>query len=61
MDWIGLLCSLIALIAGLVFYILLTGSKWGKEHEQYQYAIMLVCVIAACAIGGVLKKIGHMI
>ena len=55
MDWIGLICNLVALVAGLFLYIGITNSKFGKKYENLQYGIMLVCVIAACVIGGVLK------
>ena len=55
MDWQGLIVNLVALFAGLFLYIAVTGSKWGQEHEEYQYAIMLASVILACLVGGILR------
>ena len=55
MDWKGLIGNFIAIFFGLFLYILITNSKWGKSHEKYQYAIMLVCVLLACLFGFGLK------
>ena len=55
MDWSGLICNLIAIFAGLFIYIGILHTKWGKTHEDYQYAIMLAAVIGACLIGGLLR------
>lgn len=55
MDWTGLLINLFAIFAGLAIYIGVGNTKWGKEHSQYQYAIMLVAILAACLIGGALR------
>ncbi len=57
MNWSGLIINLVAIFAGLAIYILIMNSKWGKEHEEIQYAIMLVAVLAACLIGGLLRFI----
>lgn len=40
---------------GLLVYILIAKSKWGKAHEGYQYAIMLVSLLVAVAIGGAVQ------
>ena len=55
MDWRGLFINLIAIFAGLFVYITISNTKWGKEHEDFQYAIMLFSVLGACLIGGVLR------
>lgn len=57
MDWKGLICSFVALMVGLFSYIGITNTNWGKKYSDYQYAIMLACVIIACIVGGVLKAI----
>lgn len=55
MDWQGLIINLIAIFAGLFIYIGISNTKWGRNHEEYQYAIMLAAVIGACLIGGLLR------
>lgn len=55
MDWIGLISNFIAIVFGLVIYIVITNSKWGKSHDKYQYAVMLLCVMLACLFGWGLK------
>ena len=55
MDWMGLIINLIALFAGLFAYIGITKTPWGKAHEDMQYFMMLLAVIAAVLIGGALR------
>lgn len=55
MDYIKLIINVVAILAGLGVYIGVTNSKWGKEHEQYQYAIMLGSIMFVVLVGGVLK------
>lgn len=57
MDWLGLTINLIAIFAGLGLYIWIGHTKWGKEHQEYQYAIMLAAILAACLVGGVLRVV----
>ncbi len=57
MDWTGLIINLIAIFAGLFIYIGISNTQWGRDHEEYQYAIMLAAVLAACLIGGVLRMV----
>lgn len=57
MDWIGLTVNIIAIFCGLSLYIAITKSKWGREHAQYQYAIMLVTLLLSCLFCGVLRAI----
>ena len=51
----GLIINLIALFAGLFAYIGITKTPWGKAHEDMQYFMMLLAVIAAVLIGGALR------
>ena len=57
MDYSGLFINLAAIFAGLFVYIGILRTKWGQEHEEQQYAIMLVSVLGACIIGGGLRLI----
>ena len=57
MDWLGLVINLVAIASGLAIYIVISRSKWGREHEEYQYAIMLFSVLGACVAGGLLRLI----
>ena len=61
LDWIGLIGNFIAILFGLLVYILITNSKWGKAHEKYQYGIMLACVLIACLFGFGLKYVINLI
>ncbi len=55
MDWIGLIGNVIAIFVGLIIYIIIANTKWGKAHSKAQYAIMLVCIILAVLIGWGIK------
>ena len=57
MDWQGLVINIIAIFAGLFLYIAVARSKWGREHEEYQYALMLAAILGACVVGGVLRYV----
>ena len=57
MDWLGLTINLVAIFVGLAIYIGIGHTKWGKEHTEYQYAIMLAAILAACVVGGVLRAV----
>ena len=46
---------MIAIFIGLGVYLIIMHTKWGREHEQYQFAIMLAAVLAACLVGGILR------
>ncbi|MCR4610553.1 MAG: hypothetical protein K5644_01515 [Lachnospiraceae bacterium] len=60
LNWTGLITNFVAILFGLLIYILITNSKWGKKHEKFQYGIMLVCVLAACLFGFGLKYVVNM-
>lgn len=55
MDWQNLIINIIGIFAGLAIYIIVMNTKWGEEHADFQYAIMLVSILAACIVGGVLR------
>ncbi|MCR4998316.1 MAG: hypothetical protein K6A05_00585 [Lachnospiraceae bacterium] len=61
MDWAGMIINLVAIALGLGVYIGIMNSKFGKEHVEYQYAIMLGTIILACLFGGLLRVLGGMI
>lgn len=50
-----MLINVVAILSGLAIYILVCRTKWGKEHDEYQYAIMLGSIMAAVLIGGLLR------
>ena len=55
MDTANMLVNVVAIIAGLVLYIFITNTKWGKKHEDIQYAIMLGTILFAVIVGGLIK------
>ena len=57
MNWMGMLINLFAIICGLAAYIGIMNSKFGKEHANLQYAIMLLTIILACLVGGLLRVV----
>lgn len=58
MDWLNMIINVIAIFAGAWDLSGLSmHTKWGREHEGYQYAIMLAAILAACLVGGLLRFI----
>lgn len=55
MDTANMLINVAAILGGLVIYIFISNTKWGKSHEQYQYAIMLIAIMAAVLLGGLAR------
>ncbi|SDB21756.1 hypothetical protein SAMN02910298_01043 [Pseudobutyrivibrio sp. YE44] len=55
MNTANMLINVAAILAGLVIYILISNTKWGKAHQDYQYAIMLMAMMAAVLIGGLVR------
>ena len=55
MNVVEFIVNVTAIFTGLFIYIGAIRSKWGKEHEQHQYAIMLGAVLLAALIGGFLR------
>lgn len=57
MDWAGLIVNVAAIFIGLAFYLWISHTKWGREHREYQYAIMLGAILAACIVAGGLRAL----
>ena len=55
MDTANMLINVVAILAGLGFYILITNTRWGKAHEDFQYGIMLMAIMAAVLLGGLVR------
>ena len=55
MEYSSLVINVIAIVFGLCIYIGIVNSKWGKEHAEYQYGIMLAAIMAAVLIGGLIR------
>ena len=45
-DWRVILANVVAIAIGLGLFLLITRSKWGKEHREFYYLIMLLALIA---------------
>ena len=50
-----MLINVAAILAGLVIYIFISNTKWGQTHQQFQYAIMLMAIMAAVLLGGLAR------
>ena len=55
MDYANLIVNFAAILAGLFIYLFIVNSKWGKKHEDIQYAIMLFCLLFAVLVGGLIR------
>ena len=55
MNTANMLINVGAIVEGLGLYIFITNTRWGKAHEQFQYAIMLGTIMVAVVIGGMLR------
>ena len=55
MNYVSLIINVAAIMAGLALYIVLVNSKWGKSHENFQYAIMLAAIMFAVLVGGFVR------
>ncbi|SFI12913.1 hypothetical protein SAMN04487830_12417 [Pseudobutyrivibrio sp. OR37] len=55
MDTVNMIINVIAIMAGLTIYIAISNTKWGKAHQQFQYAIMLGAILLAVFIGGFIR------
>ena len=50
-----MLINVAAIVSGLFIYIGITNTKWGKEHTDIQYFIMLVSILCAVLVGGLIR------
>lgn len=55
MDWIGVITSFICLIGGVLIYLGIMHTKWGKSKVKYQTFIMIISIVAACVVGGIIR------
>lgn len=55
MDYANLIVNFAAILTGLFMYLFIVNSKWGKAHEDIQYAIMLFCLLFAVLVGGLIR------
>ena len=55
MDTVNMIINVIAILAGLTIYIGISNTKWGKAHQEYQYATMLGAILLAVLIGGLIR------
>lgn len=61
MDWTGLFVNVAAIFIGLAFYLGISHTKWGEKHREYQYAVMLGAILAACVVAGMLRVLVGML
>ena len=55
MDTLNMIINVIAILSGLAIYIGISNTKWGKAHQQYQYAIMLGAILLAVLLGRIIR------
>ncbi len=55
MSTSNMIINVIAILSGLMLYMAIVNSKWGKAHEQFQYAIMLGTILFAVLVGGIIR------
>ena len=56
-DWRVILANVVAIVIGLGLFLLITRSKWGKEHREFYYLIMLLALIAVAGVLWLLSKL----
>ena len=49
-DWRVILANVVAIAIGLGLFLLITRSKWGKEHREFYYLIMLLALITVAGV-----------
>ena len=56
-DWRVILANVVAIAIGLGLFLLITRSKWGKEHREFYYLIMLLALITAAGVLWLLSQL----
>ena len=56
-DWRVILANVVAIAIGLGLFLLITRSKWGKEHREFYYLIMLLAQIAVAGVHWLLSQL----
>ena len=50
------MANVVAIAIGLGLFLLITRSKWGKEHREFYYLIMLLALITVAGVLWLKKK-----
>ena len=56
-DWRVILANVVAIAIGLGLFLLITRSKWGKEHREFYYLIMLLALITVTGVLWLLSQL----
>lgn len=56
-DWRVILANVVAIAIGLGLFLLITRSKWGKEHREFYYLIMLLALITVASVLWLLSQL----
>lgn len=56
-DWRVILANVAAIAIGLGLFLLITRSKWGKEHREFYYLIMLLALITVAGVLWLLSQL----
>ena len=56
-DWRVILANVVAIAIGLGLFLLITRSKWGKEHREFYYLIMLLALITLAGVLWLLSQL----
>ena len=56
-DWRVILANGVAIAIGLGLFLLITRSKWGKEHREFYYLIMLLALITVAGVLWLLSQL----
>ena len=56
-DWRVILANVVAIAIGLGLFLPITRSKWGKEHREFYYLIMLLALIAVDGVLWLLSQL----
>ena len=56
-DWRVILANVVAIAIGLGLFLLITRSKWGNEHREFYYLIMLLALITVAGVLWLLSQL----
>jgi hypothetical protein len=51
MNWVGLIKSVIVIIAMLVVFLLLMNTKWKDKFQEYPFIAIGIIILGFCVIG----------
>lgn len=55
MNWTGVITSFVCLIGGVLIYLGIMHTHWGKARVKYQVFIMILSIVCACVAGGLIR------